>query len=148
MAFLMGVVGSALMLRYDAMDWMTGCCLTVLAVSLVIGLKTLVDLYAKLIGVEDVFGSLNGSQGRGNSLLHHQHEITLRRMSVSQYLNTAVTYLVVIRVLQPFFTWFLLLHGGPQAIFCQTLVLLALSLVLLLLKFDALQPHSSYLFLK
>lgn len=52
------------------------------------------------------------------------------------------------RVLTPKITSYLLLHGGSSAIFWQIFTINCLTLVAFLAKFDALQPHQSYLILK
>ena len=48
----------------------------------------------------------------------------------------------------PQLTAYLMLHGGSDAVFWQTLSANVLALVLFLIKFDALAPHQSYLILK
>ena len=53
----------------------------------------------------------------------------------------ATIFVVLFRVVTPQLTAYLMLHGGSDAVFWQTLSANALALVLFLIKFDALAPH-------
>ena len=63
MALLLAIAGSALLVHYQGIGAITTIGLTTIGISLVIGIKSIVDLYAKLIGVTSVLGdSLNAGQ--------------------------------------------------------------------------------------
>ena len=55
-SLLMAIAGSAMLVHYQGMGPLTTIGLTLLAISLVIGVKAIVDLYAKLIGVSSILG--------------------------------------------------------------------------------------------
>ena len=56
--------------------------------------------------------------------------------------------MTIFRVATPKFASYLLLHGGGSAIFWEVFSVNCVALLLLLIKFDALQPHQSYMILK
>ena len=61
MALLLAIAGSALLVHYQGIGAITTIGLTTMGISLVIGIKSIVDLYAKLIGVTSVLGDPSNS---------------------------------------------------------------------------------------
>ena len=53
-ALLMAILGSALLINHQAIGPQTTIGLTVLAIGLVIGIKSIVDLYTKIVGVSSL----------------------------------------------------------------------------------------------
>ena len=140
LALLFGIIGSSLLINFQTMGTVSTLGFTILAISLVIGVKSVVDLYAKIIGVSSLLEE-RGSQSQENRPAGH-------RRSVGWYLALAVTCLVLFRAIVPHVAGYLLLHGGASAVFWQTLILDSLTLLVVLCKLDSLQPHQSYLILK
>lgn len=63
MSLTFGVVGSALLLNFQTMGAVSTLAFVILAVSLVIGIKSTVDLYAKIVGVSSLLGERGANQG-------------------------------------------------------------------------------------
>ena len=147
-SLLLAIVGSSLLINYKDVGPLTTIGLTVLGMSLVIGVKSIIDLYAKLIGVSSLLGETLGTSTNPDDNLHIQQHSLPQRKSVGWYLGLAALFSVLFRVATPQITSYLLLHGGASAIFWQTLCVNCLTLLIFLLKFDSLQPHQSYLILK
>ena len=85
---------------------------TILGMSLVIGVKSIIDLYAKLIGVSSLLddrtnqnsalpGALSSDNGPTSSALQNHTGTTTRRHSVGWYLSLAVICVIFFRVVTP-----------------------------------------------
>ena len=137
-SLLLAIVGSSLLINYKDVGPLTTIGLTVLGMSLVIGVKSIIDLYAKLIGVSSLLGETLGTSTNPDDNLHIQQHSLPQRKSVGWYLGLAALFSVLFRVATPQITSYLLLHGGASAIFWQTLCVNCLTLLIFLLKFDSL----------
>ena len=113
---------------------------SLLAISLVIGIKSIYSLYTKIVGV--AFGSTKVSE-TGNSVSLYD-----RQKTVGWYLGLAMTCTIIFRMLTPQINAQLLLIGGPSAVFIHMLALFALSFTFLITKMRHLKPHDSYLIIK
>ena len=60
-ALLLSIIGSAMLVNYQGVGAVTTIGLTILGISLVIGVKSIIDLYAKIIGVSSILGDNIGS---------------------------------------------------------------------------------------
>ena len=117
--------------------------LTLLAISLVIGVKSIIDLYAKLIGVSSLLGENNRllDTSEASAANENNKNISNNRRSVGWYLGLAAICVIIFRVVTPQFTSYLLLHGGASAIFWAILCINCLTILIFLIKFDAMAPH-------
>ena len=65
-SLLLGIIASAMLISFQTVGTLSTIGFTILAISLVIGAKSIVDLYAKIVGVS----SLLDSQANFGSNLH------------------------------------------------------------------------------
>ena len=139
-SLIFGILGCLLLFRFNGLDLGTSIGFSLIGISLIIGIKSVLSMYTKIVGV--AFGSTKISEtGNGVSLYD-------RQKSVGWYLGLAMAFTVVFRILTPHINSFLLLHGGPKAAFIHMLILYVLSFLLLISKMNSLKPHYSYLIVK
>lgn len=141
---ILAIFGSSLLIKYQAIGPLTTIGLTLLAISLVIGVKSIIDLYAKLIGVSSLLGEKNRLLDTGEASATNENNKNIsnnNRRSVGWYLGLAAICVIIFRVVTPHFTSYLLLHGGASAIFWAILSINCLTMLIFLIKFDAMAPH-------
>ena len=107
-SLIFGLIGCLLLLRFNEVNIGASIGFSLVAMSLVIGIKSVLSMYSKIVGV--AFGSTKITESGSISLYDRQKE-------VGWYLGLAMTCTVVFRMMTPHFNSFLLLHGGPRAAF-------------------------------
>ena len=138
-SIILGFSGCAMLLRSHGINLLSTVGFSLIGISLVIGIKSLASMYTKIVGV--AFGSTKISESGTVQLYDRQRD-------VGWYLGIAMTCSVISRMVTPLFNTFLLLQGGPTAIFISMMVLYTLSFILLVTKMSSLQPHYSYMIVK
>ena len=138
-SIILGFSGCAMLLRSHEINLLSTVGFSLIGISLVIGIKSLASMYTKIVGV--AFGSTKISETGTVQLYDRQRD-------VGWYLGIAMTCSVISRMITPLFNTFLLLQGGPEAIFIAMMVLYTLAFILLVTKMSSLQPHYSYMIVK
>lgn len=62
MSLVLGIVGSALLINFQTMGAISSLAFIILAISLVIGIKSTMDLYAKIVGVSSLLDERGDNQ--------------------------------------------------------------------------------------
>ena len=127
-SLLFGIIGCLLLFRFHDLDIGTSVGFSLLGIGFVIGSKSVLSMYTKIVGV--AFGSTKISES-GNTISLYD-----RQKSVGWYLGIAMTCIVVFRMITPQINSFLFLQGGPIAAFIHMLILYTISFLLLIAKID------------